>query len=201
MQVEDDGLRFDAAPTMADVLRHPPTTKTACWVCSGVWKTLGYRFRSILGLCRCGSRLEHRSVQRPSYRAADYRRYPEQPKLCQRPSSNKDSRPSTPCGVHREIRNRDSDQMNQRQSQSDCDGRKAGWCAPVRGSHNDKQEEEGQHHFRDKACHQGISSRRVRSVTVGRETPAHIETRLSAGDHLEDPGSGDSSDHLRDDVR
>lgn len=103
------------------------------------------------GLRRCGSWLEDPNVQRSAHRATDERCYPKQPKLCERPPSNKDGWPRAPCRVHREIRNRYSDQMNQRQSQSDRDRRKARRSAPVRCAHNDYQEKASQHHFSDKA--------------------------------------------------
>jgi hypothetical protein len=43
-------------------------------------------------LCRCGPCLEDRSVQSSSHRTTDDRRHPEQLKLCECPSSNKDGR-------------------------------------------------------------------------------------------------------------
>ena len=50
------------------------------------------------GLRRCGSWLEDPSVQRSPHRATDERCYPKQPKLCERPPSNKDGWPRARAG-------------------------------------------------------------------------------------------------------
>jgi hypothetical protein len=45
--------------------------------------------------------------------------------------------------------------VNQRQTQSDCDGRESFRRPAICGAHNHNQEERRQDNFRDEACQQG----------------------------------------------
>lgn len=70
----------------------------------------------------------------------------------------------------------------------------------VGGSHDDHQEEERQHDFRDQARHQGVPAGRMFGVAVGGETRAQVEAGFAAGDDIQDGGTGDSASYLGDDV-
>ena len=63
--------------------------------------------------------------------AAQNRRHPEQPKLTERPASHKQRRTCAPRRINRRIRDRNRNQVNQRQAQPDRDRRKALRCACI----------------------------------------------------------------------
>ena len=71
----------------------------------------------------------------------------------------------------------------------------------VRRAENDQQEEERQHHFRDKAGWHGILAVRVVPESVGGESASRGKARLPAGDDREHPRPGHRSGNLGRDVR
>src|SRR5260221_13698884 len=71
---------------------------------------------------------------------ADDRGYPEQPELLQRPAADKQRRAGAPRRVHRGIRHRNADQVDQREAEADRNRRETRGRAPVRRPENDDEE-------------------------------------------------------------
>src|SRR5262249_47921251 len=57
-----------------------------------------------------------------------------------------------------------------------------------------------EHDLGGQARAQGITARRVGPEAVRGETARQAETVLAAGDEVQNPGSGDAAEHLRDHV-
>src|ERR1019366_4024001 len=85
-------------------------------------------------------------------------RQPEEPQLTDRPSADKHRGTGAARRIHREIGNRDADQVDQRQPKADGDRREALRGAPVGGAQNNHQEHEGEHHFGHQTGFQRIAA-------------------------------------------
>src|SRR5581483_7181646 len=76
----------------------------------GEFRMRGVRNRRLSGFVR-----EDR-VGEGGEQSAQDRRHPEQPELLDRPSTHEKRRPRAARGIHREVRDRDPDQMDQRET-------------------------------------------------------------------------------------
>jgi hypothetical protein len=94
-----------------------------------------------------------------SYDGSGDGRDPEQPELRQRPGSLKDCRAGGAGRIDGGIRHRDGDEVDERETESDGDGREAFGCALVRRAEDDEQEEEGEQELCDEAGEQRIAAR------------------------------------------
>ena len=83
----------------------------------------------------------HQRINDAGQRRADDGREPEEPELLNRPAADEQRRTRAARGVDRKIRDRDADEMDEREPEADSDGREALRGALVRRAEDDQQEE------------------------------------------------------------
>ena len=93
--------------------------------------------------------------------------------------------------IHRSIGYGNADQMNQRQSQSNCHRAPACWRSFVGRAEDDHQKHKREHNLCDRTGNQGISSRRMRSITIRRKASCRHKTVLTAGDNIQNARARD----------
>src|SRR6516165_10067513 len=103
--------------------------------------------------------LEEPGIQDARHKRAHNRRYPERPKLAQRPAAHEEGRPGASRGVDRKIVHRNADQMDQRQAQPDGDAREPLGRARVGCAQNDEEEKEGEHNLGHQARPERVPTR------------------------------------------
>ena len=134
-------------------------------------------------------------------RTASERRDPKEPELRERPVADEQSGPGAAGGVHRNVRDRNADEMDEREAEPDGNRREPGGSARVRRAENDHQEHEREHELRDERGAQAVAAGRMLAVAVRREAAAHVEARLAARDEEEHRGGEHRTHDLRGDVR
>src|SRR5581483_12034607 len=76
--------------------------------------------------------LEDRSMDEARERRAGDRRDPEEPELRDRPAADEERRSRAARGIHRRVRDRDADQVDERQREPDRDPRESDRRAEMR---------------------------------------------------------------------
>ncbi len=80
--------------------------------------------------------------------------------LRERPTAHIHGHAGAACRIHRGVRDRDADQVNQRECQADGDRREAGRRTLVRGAEDDREEHRRHHDFaRERRLHRILSRR------------------------------------------
>ncbi len=120
---------------------------------------------------------------------ANHRGQPEQPQLLNRPAPDEERRGRAACRVHRRVRHRNADQMDQREREADGESCKPHRGALVRGVEDDQQEHERHHDFGDQPRRQRIAAGRVRAVAIGRKPSGQAEVRLATRDEVQHAGA------------
>ena len=87
--------------------------------------------------------------------------------------------------------------MNQSEAETNRKRGKSLRRTTIRCTQDDCQKHESHHDLGNQSCGQAVSARRVFSVTVGGESRARIEARLTTGDQVQYRGSRQSTGYLR----
>lgn len=95
--------------------------------------------------------------------------YPKEPKLLKSPTTHKDSGTRAASGIHRQIGDRDTNQMNQGQAEADGNRCEALRSTLVCSAMNDHQEHHGEDKLSNQGGDQGVSARRVFREAIGGE--------------------------------
>ncbi len=152
--------------------------------------TYNFRFRPI----------DDKPIEKAACDAAENGGQPKQPKLIQGPTTQDERRPCASCWVDGDVGDGDPDEMNERQAQSDSDGRKPDWSLPVRRPHDDEQEHHGENELGQESGEKAVFSWRMIAVAIRREALRQIETGPSAGNGEEKVGGGDGAQDLSNNI-
>ena len=103
--------------------------------------------------------------------------------------------------VHRRVRHRDADQVDQRQAEADRDRREAAGARPSVAPRMMSRKKNVITTSPTKRGDQRVAAGRVLAVAVRGEAAAVSKPGFAAGDDEQDARAGDGAQHLRDDVR
>ena len=106
-----------------------------------------------------GDFAEEGAINSSADHATNKRRNPKEPKLSQCPTTNKDCGTGAARWIYGGVRYGYVDQVDEGQSESDCEGRQTLWSTTIGRTQDDQQEERRQHYFSHKARQQTVSPR------------------------------------------
>src|SRR5262249_54860126 len=99
------------------------------------------------------------------------------------------------------VRDRNSDKMNQREREADCERREALRRALICCAKDDQQEKESEHSLTQETRRQRISSWGMHAITIRCKARSEAEARFSRRNHKHQSGSGNATEYLRGDIR